>query len=79
MTSESEKIETVLFQLKQSCTRGRKLIIVIGSGMSADVGAPEMKHIHGYLLKHLPEKADTDAIRTIRGLLRVPLWHGPIM
>src|SRR2546427_7302280 len=58
-------------QLKRNMSLGRVPLIVIGSGMSAGVGAPTMGSIHHYLKGKLSKCNQTPTVSTITSLLEV--------
>src|SRR6266567_66222 len=58
-------------RLQDSMTMGRIPVIVMGSGMSAGVGAPTMRAIHTYLLEELRKRTQDDAVKVIQELLEI--------
>src|SRR5712671_6649170 len=57
--------------LHESMNMGRVPVIVMGSGMSAGVGAPTMTAIHTYLLEELRKCEQNDALKVIQELLQI--------
>ena len=62
---------TTVSKLKDSMSMGRVPIIVMGSGMSAGVGAPTMSAIHNYLSKELGRQQPDDGIKVLQELLEI--------
>ena len=58
-------------ELERNMSLGRIPVIVIGSGMSAGVGAPTMGGIHHYLKERLSRCNQTSTVSTITTLLEV--------
>ena len=58
-------------QLKQNMMMGRIPVVVMGSGMSAGVGAPTMGAIHRYLESQIKNCQPSDTISVIKDLLAV--------
>jgi len=64
-------LEQAVEELKGNMSLGRIPVIVIGSGMSAGVGAPTMGAIHHYLKGKLSKCTQTPTVSTITSLLGV--------
>ena len=71
MAKEMKIIPEQVVQLREAMTMGRVPVIVMGSGMSAGVGAPTMAAIHTYLLEELRKRGQSDAVKVIQELLQI--------